>query len=166
MAFDLKAYMVRWRAKNSGRLSISNRAWREANPHYAKAWRDKHPDYQRLYRSKDPNHRKLWNIRFPNRSADEQAKAKVIVTHMGYARIPQLSLMKPMCEEYAEFPIIAQQIMKLNECKYLKNNKFCNLPRQPGKPYCTTHMNMCYLPVNPTTNQKKHKEHNQVSPNI
>jgi len=145
MVFDMKSYMAGWRQKHPDRVSASNKRWREANPQYAKAWRDKHPNYQRLYRSKDPNHRKLWDIKFPNRSADVQAKAKAMLTHLGNERIQQKSFVEPILEEYAQFPTIAQQMMKLCGCKYLINNMFCNSVKLDGKPYCSVHSNICYL---------------------
>jgi len=155
MTFDMKSYMVEWRQKNSDRLSETNRRWREANPQYAKAWRDKHPNYQKLYREKNPNHRKLWNIKFPNRSADAQSRAKLALTHVVKDRPYLSSCLKPISSEYSEYPLVAQQIINLCGCKYMINNEFCNSVKLEGKPYCLTHMSLCYLSGSHTDKLRK-----------
>src|SRR5437773_819897 len=105
-----------------------------------------HKLYMRSYRRKYPERismsNKLWRDK-------HKLKLKHFISELNKLRTTKISFIKPKTGEYAKFPTIAKEVGELHGCKYLENNQFCNQPKQPGKPYCPKHSNICYIRLKP-----------------
>src|ERR1700704_6537769 len=114
-----KKYMKRWRQLNPDKVAKANENFRKTHPDYHRLWKIAHPNYQQLYRQRNPAWRKLWYLRYKSRDPQQQAKRQQFLSSFSVPRYLQFSFLKPNPSEYADFPHIAQQVIRLTGCKYL-----------------------------------------------